>query len=482
MNVGLLAGILEKVMNLMALSMLPPFLVSLYYQESMAAWSFFATMILFLYIYLLLGIVKKKDKRVFIKDGFVIVGLCWVLISMLGALPFIMSGTIPSALDSVFESISCFTTTGASTLVDVGQLPKGIVFWRSFAQWIGGMGVLIFLIALLQSGSGRLLPLLTAESPGPDTSKLVPRLRDSAKILYSIYFGLTVSQIFFLYIGGIPLFDCVVNALATAGTGGFGIRNGFVGFYNSAYLEGVLIVFMILYGINFGMHFFLINGNFRRIFKDGELRAYIMTIVLSVVIVAINCWGSVYRGLGESFRQALFQVASIISSTGFFTTDYSKWPELSRMLLLILMFIGACAGSTGSGIKMKRFILLFKDGKRKIRKMLHPRSVETITMDNKTVEQSTLDVLYTYIVCYMAIMVLSIIIVAADNMDFETTVTAVAACMNNIGTGYGAVGPLGNFAGFSVLSKLVLCFDMLVGRLEIFPVIMLLFPTTWKNI
>jgi len=481
----MIARYVGMVLKMQAVFMLVPMLFSVFDQEYRVARGFLATTVLCIVAFILLDLVKYDvQKTVYIKDGFVAVAICWIVISFVGAFPYWIGGEIPFFLDALFESTSGFTTTGATILAAVEDMPRGLLFWRSFSQWIGGMGVLVFLLAIVPaiSGGERTLSVMKAESPGPAPGKLVPKLRQSSKILYIIYIVLTLLQIIFLLAGGMPAFDSVVNALSTAGTGGFSVRNASVAAYNSAYIEGVFTAFMILFGINFNVFYFLLIKNFSAAYKSEELRAYLGIIAVSVLMITANITGAVYQSLSQSFRHASFSVASIISSTGFAITDYNLWPTFSKSVLLILMFIGACAGSTGCGIKVSRVIMLVREVKRILFRMVHPRSVEVVKLDGKAVDKVVVHAVNAFFVTFMMLFGASFLLVSLDGFDFETTFTAVLAALNNMGLGFGKIGSGGSFSDFSVLSKLVLSFDMLIGRLEIYPILLLISPRTWRKI
>lgn len=425
---------------------------------------------------------KKPANRSFhAKEGLTAVSVSWIAISLFGALPFFFSGACPSFTDSLFESISGFTTTGASILKDVEVLDRGLLFWRSFTHWIGGMGVLVFIMALLPMTGADPLYLMRAESPGPTVEKLVPKTRNMAVILYSIYLGLTVLEIVLLLCGGMPLFDSVVHTFGTAGTGGFSIKNASIAAYNSLYAEIVIAVFMVLFGVNFGVYFLLIAGKFRALLTNEEVRVYFAVILASILAIAFNITGSVYNAFGDSLRYSSFQVASIITTTGYATANFDTWPTLSKLVLVFLMFIGACAGSTGGGIKVSRFIILYKSFKREALKLLHPQAVTVVKLDRAPISEEVIRGTGIFFMVYIALTAISILAVSLDGFDLVTTTTAVAACINNVGPGLGAVSAIGNYSGFSPFSIIVLSLDMLIGRLEVFPMLLLLSPYMWSK-
>lgn len=423
---------------------------------------------------------KPAKSTIYAKEGYVIVALTWILMSLFGALPFYLSGHIPHFIDAFFETVSGLTTTGSTILRSIEGLPKSLLFWRSFTHWIGGMGILVFVIAIMPKTESSSMHVMRAEVPGPSVGKLVSKLRASARILYGIYCVLTLVQIVLLCLGGMPVFDSIVNSFATAGTGGFAILNNSIEGYNSLYSEMVIAVFMLIFGVNFNLYYMMIIKQGKQALKSEELRWYIGIVAASVVIIALSLY-STKHDIGESFRYAFFQVSSIITTTGFSTTNFDKWPVIAKYVLTFLMFIGACAGSTGGGIKVSRLIILIKSGLRDIKKAINPRSVETVKLDRRTVDEPIVKTTSVFLGTYMLLMAASMLIVSIDGRDLVTTSTAVIACMGNIGPGLGAVGPYGNFADFSVISKLVLCFDMLAGRLELIPMLMLFSPYAWSR-
>ncbi|MFR6119314.1 MAG: TrkH family potassium uptake protein, partial [[Clostridium] scindens] len=431
-------------------------------------------------IYLLVGMKKPEKRTIYGKEGMVIVASAWILWSLFGALPFTLSGSIPSYLDAFFETVSGFTTTGSSILTDVEALPQGMLFWRSFTHWIGGMGVLVFVMVLTTLDKRNSMYLMRAEVPGPEKDKLVPRTMSTARILYGMYLGLTLIEVILLLLGGMNMFDSLIHAFGTAGTGGFSNYAASVGHFDSAYIDGVISIFMILFGINFNLYFFLLIRDFKPVWKNEELRAYLGIILAAVAVITLNISGQ-YPNPLKAFRYALFQVASIITTTGYATADYNAWPMLSQCILLMLMVIGACASSTGGGIKVSRFLMVLKCIKREIKQMVHPKSISIIRVNDKKVGADVLRSLYVYLMAYAGIVVGSVLLVSIDNLDFGTTFSSVLATLNNIGPGIADVGPVGNFAEFSPLSKIVFCFDMLAGRLEIFPFLMLFTASAWNR-
>ncbi len=464
-----------------------PLIVALIYGEDTIP-SFLITMAVLCIIGLVLIKLKPKDKTIYARDGLTIVALGWIIMSVFGALPFFISGEIPNYIDALFETVSGFTTTGSSILSDVEILSKSILFWRSFTHWIGGMGVLVFVMAVLPlAGGGGDLHLMRAESPGPEVGKLVPKSNKTARILYLIYSFLTVACMVLLLIGGMPLFDSICLSFGTAGTGGFGILNDSIASY-SPFCQGVITVFMILFGVNFNFYFLLIIKRFKDAIKSEEVRTYFLIIAASILVIAVNV-KDYFDTFWEAIHHSAFQVGAIITTTGYATTDFNQWPELSRTIIILLMCIGACAGSTGGGFKIARVILLFKHARKEVRSVSHPRNVRVLKFENAKVKDETLRSTTAYLVIYVALICLSFFIVSLDDFDTTTSLTSVISCFNNIGpnlaskivtpdsTFYGAGGPYSNFGIFSNLSKIVLILDMLFGRLEIFPLIVLLSPS-----
>lgn len=478
MNYRIITYIVGWVFNLQAIFMVLPILTAVIYGEK-DIFAFFAAIIICLGIGLPLTRKKPSNKVFYIKDGCVAVALSWVVLSITGAIPFVLSGSIPHPIDAIFETVSGFTTTGASILAEVESLSKSTLFWRSFTHWIGGMGVLVFLLSLLPLAGGYHMNLMRAESPGPSVSKLVPKVQSTAKILYGIYLGMTVLQIIFLLLGGVPLFDTLCITFGSAGTGGFGIKNDSLGSY-STYCQVVTTIFIILFGVNFSAYYLILTKKFKAAFHIEEIRYYFGIILASIILIAINT-RHMFSGFAQAFQQSAFQVGSIITTTGYSTTDFNQWPALSKTILVLLMFIGACAGSTGGGIKVSRIVLLLKAARKEFQLYLHPNAVKKIKIDQKTVSHETLRSTNIFLSVYLIIFCGSVLLISLDNFDLITNFTSVAATLNNIGPGLEIVGPMGNFSSFSYLSKSVLIFDMLAGRLEIFPLLLLFFKNTWKK-
>lgn len=478
MNYRMITYILGWILIFEAIFMAVPVTVAVCYGESTIVW-FLATAAVCLGSGLLLTQIKKPvNKKLYSREGFVIVALSWIVLSVFGALPFFLSGEIPSFIDALFETVSGFTTTGASILSDVEKLSKSSLMWRSFTHWVGGMGVLVFIMAFLPLSGARNMLIMKAESPGPSVSKLVPRVKTTALLLYAIYFVLTFVEFVLLLVGKMTPFEALNTAFATAGTGGFGIYNSSLGNF-SPYIQIIVTVFMLLFSVNFNSFFFLISGKIREAFTS-EVCIFFGIVAASVMIIALNIENDC-GSFGEAMLNSSFAVSSIISTTGFSTVDFNLWPELSRTILVLLMFIGACAGSTGGGIKVSRLIILFKSLGRELLVMVHPKQVKKVKVDSRPVDNETVRSVSVYIVAYLLLFVVSLVIISFDNHDLITNFTAVAATVNNIGPGLEMVGPTANFGFFSVLSKIVLIFDMLAGRLELFPMLLLFTPSTWKK-
>ncbi len=481
MNFRMIFKSLGMVLCIEALCMVPALMISSFsgQDDTMA---FVITILILVVVGLLMNKIKTVTTNIYSRDGFAIVALGWLMVSFFGALPFVLSGAIPSFIDALFESVSGFSTTGATILKEIEGLPRGILFWRSFTHWMGGMGVLVLTLAILPSIKANTLHIMKAESPGPTPEKLVPKIKQTVKILYFIYISLTVIHIIFLLTGGMSLYDSLIHAFGTAGTGGFSNRNLSVAAYNSAYIEVIITVFMLLFGANFALYYQVYKGNFKLIYKDEELCFYVGIVATSIILITLNINGRVVHSIWEALRYSSFQVASIITTTGYATADFNLWPGFSKFVLLLLMFIGASAGSTGGGIKCIRFLLLFKVAKREIFKIIHPRSVYTIKIGGNMVEEETLMGILTFFFLYIFIFIVSVLIISIEGKDIVTTATSVVSAMGNIGPGLGAVGPIGNFSDFSVISKAVLSLCMIFGRLEIYPLLLILTPTFWKRV
>ena len=475
MNYSIVFYIIGWILNFEAAFMALPTAVALIYRES-EVWCFLATMAVCLMVGMLLVRRKPKNQIFYVAESFVAVSLSWVLLSVMGAAPFVLSGYIPNPIDALFETVSGFTTTGASILSSVEQLPNCLLFWRSFTHWIGGMGVLVFLLSVLPMVGGSHMNLMKAESPGPIVSRLVPKVQMTAKLLYQIYLGMTILEAVILILGKMPIFDAITITVGTAGTGGFAIKNTSIGAYNNSYYEIIITIFMILFGVNFNMYYFLLIKDFKQVFKNEELRAYLGVILFSIVCITINILSMYNFDVLKSIRLASFQVGSIITTTGYSSCDYSVWPQFSKMILFLLTVCGASAGSTGGGVKISRLLIIVKKIKLDIQKLLHPQKVEAITMDGKVVDTEVVNQIMAYFCSFIIIVGILFFLISFNNFDFETTITSVITCIGNVGPGYGLCGPMGNFSMFSDFSKIVLSFAMLIGRLEIYPIIIFLSP------
>ena len=478
MNRAAIRFILGWILNVEAAMMLLPIVVAVLYGES-EGWTFVAAAACCLAIGIPCVVGGLRGNAFHSREGLVIVALSWLVLSIMGAVPFVLSGAIPSPVDALFETVSGFTTTGASILTEVESLPRCILFWRSFTHWIGGMGVLVFILSIVPMSGGSHMHLMKAESPGPSVSKLTPKVQSTAKILYEIYLVLTVVQVVLLLLGKMPLFDALTTTFGTAGTGGFGIKNDSMASY-SPYLQNVTTVFMILFGINFNAYFLILMKRAKQLRYAEEVWGYLAIIGVSIAAIAWNI-RHLYGTLEETLRHAAFQVATIITTTGYSTCDFDQWPEFSRTILVILMFIGACAGSTGGGLKVSRVLILCKTIRQEFHYFLHPREVRVLRMEGRPLEGDTVRSVNVYLVTYVLMFTASVLLVSLDNKDLITTFTAVATTFNNVGPGLAGVGPLQNFSHFSDFSKIIMTFDMLAGRLELFPVLLIFFPRTWKR-
>ncbi len=478
MNYSIVLYILGCVLKFESAFLVLPALVGLIYREH-ASVSYLAVAVLCLILGVLLTHKKPRSTNLYTREGFVAVALSWIIMSIFGAIPFVLTGDIPFYVDALFETISGFTTTGSSILIDVESISKASLFWRSFSHWIGGMGVFVFIMAILPMMGGSTMNLMKAESPGPSVSKLVPHVKDNAKILYGIYIAITICEATILRALGMPLFDSLTTTFGTVGTGGFGIRNDSIAGYSPA-IQITITVFMILSGINYTAYFYILTGKIKELFKIEEVRWYLAIIFGSVAVITWNV-RSLYPTFSETLRHAFFQVGSIITTTGYATTDFDLWPALSKTLLVTLMFIGACAGSTSGGIKVSRILILLKTIRKELSLIIHPRQVKKIRMDGHPVDHETLRSANVFLVVYFVLLLTSMLLISVDEFDFSTNFTSVVTVLNNIGPGLNLVGPTQNFSIFSPFSKFVLMFDMLAGRLELFPMMILLMPSTWKR-
>ena len=479
MNHAMVRYLIGWMLGVESLFLLLPALTAILYREHVVL-AYLGTALICLALAALFCHKKPANTRFYAREGFVTVALCWIVLALTGALPFMFSGEIPFFVDAMFETISGFTTTGATILSDVEALSHASLLWRSLTHWVGGMGVLVFMLIVLPLAGGQTIHLMRAESPGPSVSKLSPHLRDTAIILYAIYFGITLLEVVLLLVGGMPLFDAICTSMATAGTGGFGIWNTSIAHYNSFYLQGVVTIFMILFGINFSVYFLLLTRRLKAAFRIEEVRVYLGVIIASSILIAINV-RPMFSNFFESLHHAAFQVASVITTTGFSTVDFNQWPAFSKALLVLLMFIGACAGSTGGGMKCSRILLMCKSIRKEMQFLIHPRAVRVNKMDGRRVQHEVMRSVNVFMIAYLLLFILSVLLLSISSEDLVTNFTAVAATLNNVGPGLELVGPAANFGFFTPLSKIVLMFDMLAGRLEVFPMLLLFAPATWQR-
>lgn len=479
MNYGMIVYMLGWICLFEAMFMALPLMVAVIYQEP-SGWAYLMVLVLCAVLGLLLTRRKVKNRKIYGRDGLVIVAFCWIVLSIFGAAPFVISGDIPSFTDALFETISGFTTTGSSILNDVEALSRANLFWRSFTHWIGGMGVLVFILALLPiKAGGAGMYIMRAESPGPRVSKLVPKIKTTAMILYAIYFGMTVLQIILMLLAGTPLFDAMVLSFGSAGTGGFAIKNDGLASYTNLQ-QAIVTVAMILFGVNFNFYYLLLRRKPRQALACTEVWAYLGIIAASILVITIQVLPR-FETVYQAFHHTAFQVSSIITTTGYSTADFNEWNALSKTILVLIMFVGACAGSTGGGIKVSRIIILLKGVRKEVMRVCHPRSIKKVKMDGHSLEHEAVHSVYAFVIIYICIFVVSLLVITLDEKDLVTNFTAVAATINNIGPGLNIVGPAGNFSSFSDLSKFVLMFDMLAGRLELLPLLVLFVPSTWKK-
>lgn len=479
MNIAMVRYLIGWMLTVESAFLLLPALTAAVYREG-AGLFYLATALLCLGAGRLLSHKKPQNSRFYAREGFVTVSLCWIVIALTGALPLFLTGEYPHYINALFETVSGLTTTGATVSLNVEALSHATLLWRSLTHWVGGMGVLVFLLAILPLAGGHSIYLMRAESPGPSVSKLSPHLRDTAAMLYIIYIGLTLAEAVLLLLGGMPFFDAINVALSTAGTGGFGMWNDSIAHYDSYYLQGVISVFMILFGVNFSLYFLVLMRNWRNAVKSEELRLYLGVIAVSTVLIGLNTARG-FGSLGQALHHALFQVASIITTTGFATVDFDLWPAFSKGVLVLLMFIGACAGSTGGGIKCSRILLMVKSVKKELLYLIHPRSVRVNQLDGRRIPHEVVRSINVFLIVYLMIFTGSVLLLCLCCPDLTTNFTAVAATLNNIGPGLSQVGPTGNFAFYPAPAKLLLIFDMLAGRLEIFPMLLLFLPATWRK-
>lgn len=480
MNRKMVFYLFGRIGQIVALLLLLPAVVAIIYGEYVQLWAFLITAAGAVAVGTLISLLcRTKNKVIYAKEGFAIVSLAWISMSAVGALPFVLSGDIPSYIDALFETVSGFTTTGASILRDIEAMSYSMLFWRSFTHWIGGMGVLVFVMAIVSNMTDRSIHLMRAEMPGPVVGKFVPRGRDTAKILYLIYIVMTLVQILMLWAGDMSLFESIVHSFGTAGTGGFGVKANSIAGY-SAYSQNVIATFMLLFGINFNLYFLLLIRRPKPVFRSTELWVYLGIVAVSVAIVTVNIYPE-QQSLADALRLAYFQVSSIMTTTGFSTADFNLWPSLSKGILLILMVFGGCAGSTAGGLKISRVVILFKQMLRELKRMIHPRSVTSVKFEGKPLDDQTANSVAIYLAFYALSLITTFIVICFEPFGFETNFTAVVATFNNVGPGFGGVGPCGGFADYSGFSKIAISFAMLLGRLEIFPIIIALSPATWRK-
>ena len=478
MNYRMIARILGMVLLILAALLVLPLIAGLCYGENVL--NFAVTIAAAAALGGIFMLFKPINRDIYAREGFTAVGLSWILMSLIGALPFVISGDIPSYVDALFETVSGFTTTGSTLLTDVEAMSRGCMFWRMFTHWIGGMGVLVFIMAVLPMSGEHSMHIMRAEIPGPVVGKLVPRARKTAAILYLIYMGMTAVETVLLLCGGMSFYDALLHAFATAGTGGFSTRGASIAAFDSLYIEVVISVFMLLFAVNFNLYFLLLMGRVRDVLKNQELRCFGVIVAFSMLTIAWNTSGQ-YGSFAEALRYSSFTVASLVSSTGFGTADFTQWPQYSQWLLVIIMFVGACAGSTGGGLKLSRVMLLLKAAFSDLRHMIWPRRVNRVQMEGQRVEQAAIRAVFSYFTLYMLMLLLGTLLISFDGFDTATNFTAALTCLSNMGPGLGLIGPSGNFSIFSDFSKLLMSFLMLAGRLEIYPILVLLFPSVWKR-
>lgn len=479
MNYKMILSTIGRMLMVLSGLLMLPLIVAVIYGENTITPILISAVVPFVLGISLYLAFKTKNHVIYAKEGFAIVALVWILFSVFGAFPFILSGEIPSFVDAFFETVSGFTTTGSSILTDVEAMSKSLLFWRSFTHWVGGMGVLVFVMALIPNISDRSIHLLRAEVPGPIVGKVVPRIKDSARILYIIYIVLTLVETIMLFAGGMPFFDSVVHSLGTAGTGGFGIKADSIGGYSN-YSQWVIAIFMMVFGINFNIYYMILVGKIKSAFKSEEFWTYVGMIVSATVLIAINIY-PYQKDLSDTIRHSFFQVAAILTTTGYSTQDFDLWPTLSKTILLLFMFSGACAGSTAGGFKISRIVMLFKSIKREIKQMIHPRSVSTVKFEAKRLEEKTVSSVGIYLAVYLMCLATVFLLISFEPFSIETNFSAAVSCFNNIGPGLDVVGPARSFAEYSDFSKIVLSFAMLLGRLEVYPVLIFLLPSLWKK-
>lgn len=480
MNYNMIAYLLGNILHIEGVLLSVPVAVAFFYREEYSATSFIASAVVCLIAGAVLQSREPEDKRIYGREGFVVAALSWIVMSFFGAIPYYLTDSIPGFINCYFETVSGFTTTGATMLTEIEHLDNAILFWRCFTHWIGGMGILVFMLAVMPLSDDRTMHLMKAEAPGPLVSKLVPRVKSTAKLLYIIYVILTVLEIILLYAGGMSFFDSVIHGISTAGTGGFSNKNASIAAYNSRYFEYIITIFMLLFSVNFNLYYLMVMRDFKNVWRNEELRTFLFIVVIATAMITFNIY-DYYPTLEAAFRHAIFQVAAIMSTTGFVTANFDLWPEFSKTILFCLLFLGACAGSTAGGIKISRFIILIKMVMREIRHIVHPRSVNLIKLDGYKIDSEVTRSVASFIILYILILLGSFIVISLNGFDFATNMTAVTTCLSNVGPGLNMAGPTENMAFFSPFSKLVLCLDMLLGRLEVFPILMLFTPSIWKK-
>lgn len=480
MNYGIIIKLLGNLLLIESVALIPPLLISLVYGEQSFLAYIYSILILIVFGFPM-SKVNVVTKRIKAKDALLIVSLGWVFVSFFGSLPYVFSGSIPSLVDAFFEAVSGFTTTGSTILNDVEALPKGILFWRSFTIWLGGMGILALTLAIFPAIGVGGYQIFKAETTGPIAEKIVPRIKDTAKILYFIYIGLTIIQVILLWAGGIPLFESFIHTFSTVGTGGFSSRNASIGAYKNSFIVYVVSIFMILCGINFSLFYDLLKGRWKNVLKNSELRLYLGIIAVSTLLITFNLYGEIYNSIFETFKHALFQVSSIITTTGFSTVDFNEWPEFSKSILFLLMFVGGCAGSTGGGIKVIRLLIMGKAVKKEILKLLHPKAYVPIKINDKILSSDTIISVSSFFFLYMVIFIISTVFISFEGIDLVSSASAVAATLGNIGPGFEHVGPIQNFGFFSAPSKILFSLLMLLGRLELYTFFLFFVPDFWKN-
>ncbi|WP_458408380.1 TrkH family potassium uptake protein [Anaerotignum sp.] len=480
MNYKMIAYLLGNILHIEGILLSVPVIVAFCYKEEFSATAFIASAVVCLIAGAILQSREPGDKRIYGREGFIVAALSWIVMSFFGAIPYYLTKSIPGFINCFFETVSGFTTTGATMLTEIEHLDNAVLFWRCFTHWIGGMGILVFMLAVMPLSDDRTMHLMKAEAPGPMVSKLVPRVKSTAKLLYIIYVVLTILEIILLYAGGMSFFDSVIHGISTAGTGGFSNKNASIAAYNSRYFEYIITIFMLLFSVNFNLYYLMVMRDFKNVWKNEELRTFFLIVVVATLLITTNIY-DYYPTLEAAFRHAIFQVAAIMSTTGFVTANFDLWPEFSKTILFCLLFLGACAGSTAGGIKISRFIILIKMVVREIRHIVHPRSVNLIKLDGYKIDSEVTRSVASFIILYILILLGSFIVISLNGFDFATNMTAVTTCLSNVGPGLNMAGPTENLAFFSPFSKLVLCLDMLLGRLEIFPILMLFTPSIWKK-